>query len=132
MNRMWQLRGSGGRGSPEPVMAIGGGRNIVELIRIKSDGLARPSSAVLCFWVCYQLWQSQHTQANQIQLGPFSSTVAKTSGRSIEFDDRPFLLKENASYFQRNRALNFWSSFLYFHPHGNREHTDRSCLQLCH
>lgn len=43
--------------------------------------------------------------------GTISPTIAKTSGRSIECSDRPFLLQENASYFQRNGALIFWTPF---------------------
>ena len=73
---------------------------------------------------------TQRTPANQLQLGPFSPTIAKPSGRSIECNDRPFLLKEGASYFQRNGPY-FWGTPFCLHPHGNREHTDRFCPQLC-
>lgn len=57
------------------------------------------------------LWHPQHTWANQLWLGPFSPPLAKASGRSIEYSDRPFLLKENASYFQRKGARIFGTPF---------------------
>lgn len=77
--------------------------------RLRSLEYFLKSVALLCYQLSYH---SEHL-ANQSGLGSFSPAVAKTAGRSIESSDRAFLLKENARYFQRNRVLIFWASFLF-------------------
>lgn len=85
---------------------MGGGRNSrVGLNKVRALGDFLTNLVVLC------LLPIQHTPANQLQLGPFSHTIAKTSGRSFECSDRPFLLKENASCFQRNGPYFLGTSF---------------------
>lgn len=125
----WTGCEEGGRGGlPAWISATGGGRNIAEVVWMcsRSRWFPYPSYGL---GLLSTFWHTQHTLANQLWFGPFSPAVAKTSGKSIECSDRPFLLKENASYFQRNGYWVF-GTLLYLQSHGNREHTDRSCLQL--
>ena len=128
----WVVEGRRGEGESRTSRHGGEGREKHSCVGLNMRQLTSPSLAILRFQVRYQLWHHRISLPNQLPLGPFPSTTAKTSRRSAQRSCGPFLSQENASGFQRSRALISGCSLHPLCPHGNGELTDGSCRQLCH